>query len=237
MKQNFSYLLIGNGRLASHLRFYLQSQNIRVINWNRKDHTQKDLEAASKNVNAVLLAIKDSVIDLFLEEYPFLKEKICVHFSGALVLENIVGLHPLMTFADQLYSIDFYKKIPFIAEKGHLSFNEVFPALENPSYALDPELKPLYHSLCVMGGNFTTLLWSKVFKSFEDQLGLPHTVLLPYLDKISENLKNNFNTALTGPLARKDISTIQANLKALKDDNYLEVYKSFVQATLPEIKL
>jgi predicted short-subunit dehydrogenase-like oxidoreductase (DUF2520 family) len=111
-------------------------------------------------------------------------------------------------------------------------FPEVFPQLENPHFEIETSKKPLYHSLCVMSGNFTTLLWNKVFESFKEKLDLPPEVLIPYMQKITENLKDhltkNLSTPLSGPLQRKDIKTIQSNLDALKEDDYLEVYKSFV---------
>jgi predicted short-subunit dehydrogenase-like oxidoreductase (DUF2520 family) len=230
-----SYTIIGNGRSARHMKFYLQSQNVRVHDWNRKEHTSQDLQRFLNSCDTVLILIKDSEIKKFVDEHPELQSKTLVHFSGSLVIPGIVGLHPLMTFSEKLYNLDFYKKIPFISEKGNETFNDIFPQLTNPSSEIDPEMKPLYHSLCVMGGNFTTLLWTKLFESFKEKFDFDPELLFPYLEKVSENLRDNYKTALTGPLVRKDISTIRSNLSALENDSFADIYRSFVRATNPDL--
>lgn len=229
------YTLIGNGRTARHMKFYLQSQNVRVHQWSRKENSQDDLKRFLAACDTVLILIKDSEIKKFIDAHPELQEKILVHFSGALVIPGIVGLHPLMTFSDHLYSLDFYKKIPFISEKGNKSFNDIFPQLSNPTSEIEPELKPLYHSLCVMGGNFTTLLWTKLIESFQEKFNFEPDMVFPFLEKITENIKQDYKTALTGPLVRKDIHTMKKNLTALENDSFADVYRSFVQATHPEL--
>lgn len=233
--QSHCYTIIGNGRTAKHMKFYLQSQNVRVHSWNRKENTQEDLNRFIKNCDTVLILIKDAEIKNFVDAHAELQDKTLVHFSGALVIPGIVGLHPLMTFSERLYNLDFYKKMPFIYEKGNESFQDIFPQLSNPSAAIDPDMKPLYHSLCVMGGNFTTLLWTKLFESFKEKFDFNPDLVFPFLEKISENLKEDYKSALTGPLARKDVSTMRKNLTALENDSFADVYRSFVQATHPEL--
>ncbi len=238
MKEH-SYLLIGNGRLAHHLRLYLQSQNIRVSNWNRKENSPEDFQKLAQQNHFLLLAIKDSAIESFISEHSHIDKNRWIHFSGSLSLPQISSLHPLMTFTEKIYSIEFYQKIPFISEKQKTKFLDIFPQLENPNFEIASHQKALYHSLCVMSGNFTTLLWNKVSESFKKELQLPPDILIPYLQKISENLidhfSHNLSLPLSGPLHRKDIPTILANLDALKNDNYLNIYKSFVKATDSQI--
>src|SRR5690606_6089874 len=118
---------------------------------------------------------------------------------------------------------------------GNRTFTDIFPQLTNPSTEITSEQKPLYHSLCVMGGNFTTILWSKVLESFQSKLNIEPEFVFPYIDKITENIKYNYKTALTGPLARRDIPTLQKNFSALKDDSFSNVYKSFIEATQPDL--
>jgi predicted short-subunit dehydrogenase-like oxidoreductase (DUF2520 family) len=229
------YTIIGNGRTARHMKFYLQSQNIRVHSWNRKENTSQELQKYLNACDTVLILIKDSEIKKFVDEHPELSSKTLVHFSGSLVIPGIVGLHPLMTFSEKLYSLDFYKKIPFISEIGNETFQDIFPQLANPSAEIETSMKPLYHSLCVMGGNFTTLLWTKLFESFKEKFDFKPDLLFPYLEKISENLKEDYKTALTGPIVRKDVSTMKSNLSALENDSFADIYKSFVRVTNPEL--
>jgi predicted short-subunit dehydrogenase-like oxidoreductase (DUF2520 family) len=157
-----------------------------------------------------------------------------VHFSGSLVLAGAHGLHPLMSFGPELYDHATYRSIPFVEERCGLSFADAFPRLPNPAWPLDPELKPLYHALCVLGGNFTTLLLAKVYEDFEGRLALPRTVLGPYLEQVARNTAAAGRRALTGALARGDHGTVARDLAALEGDPYAAVYGAFAALFEPE---
>jgi predicted short-subunit dehydrogenase-like oxidoreductase (DUF2520 family) len=113
-----------------------------------------------------------------------------------------------------------------------MNLDEILPGLSNPSFALDPAQKTIYHALCVMSGNFTTMLWEKAFAEFDAKLGLPREALLPYLGQICGNLAEGVNgkSVLTGPLVRNDLGTIAKHVQALEGDPFQDVYESFVAA-------
>ena len=115
-------------------------------------------------------------------------------------------------------------------DEGRQSFQDLLPGLPNPHHYIKPELRPLYHALCVTSGNFTTILWDRFFASLTDQLGLPVDVAFPFLDQINENLKDRKFPALTGPIARRDLATIEDNLRALEGDPLQKVYYGFLEA-------
>jgi len=224
------YTIIGDGRVASHFAHYLSLLGISHFKWARKSSSQADLVEKVENSSHVAVLISDSSIEEFIEQNLFLSEKRVVHFSGSLVTPSAFGTHPLMTFTEQLYSLDLYLKIPFILDDGNLAFEDLLPGLPNPHFRIEPDLKPLYHALCVTSGNFTTILWDHFFAEIADKLGLPCDAAFPYLDKISENLKNRDVPALTGPLARRDLTTIRNNLRALEGDPLQKVYHGFLDA-------
>jgi hypothetical protein len=235
------YGIIGNGKVAKHVCRYFELLGIPYRHWYRKmavnrlvadDHRQIQsvLKEMIEPCHTVLLLISDSQIEPFIQANEFLHNKTVVHFSGQLVSKAATGVHPLMTFSDKLYGLSEYKKIRFICEKGKKSFRELFPYLPNTYYTIEPDKKPLYHALCVMGGNFTTILWEKLFKDFSKELSLPPEAALPYLSQTTKNLSNLSESVLTGPLQRNDRDTIESNLKALEGDPYQAVYKSFVDA-------
>ena len=93
----------------------------------------------------------------------------------------------------------------------------------------------MYHGLSVMAGNCTTLLWNKLFHTFEQQLQLPPSIALPYLRQVAANIEHAPDTALTGPITRGDRDTIRANLVALSGDPYHDVYAAFVTAIASEL--
>ncbi|MBX3041835.1 MAG: DUF2520 domain-containing protein, partial [Bdellovibrionaceae bacterium] len=89
---------------------------------------------------------------------------------------------------------------------------------------------PLYHALCVLGGNFPVLLWNKMETDLK-AMGLPEESTRLYIQRVSENYLKMGPRALTGPLVRKDESTIQKNLAALSLDPWEKVYRAFREAT------
>jgi len=223
--------IVGDGRMATHFAHYLKLSAVPFKQWSRKANS-RDVSDYLHKCRAVFLLIKDDAIASFVEDHPDLKKMPLIHFSGSLYLEDIPSIHPLMTFAGDLYSLEKYRSIPFIYEKGRLSPRDILPELSNPVQTIDPQLKPLYHSLCVLGGNCTTLLWQKVFKDFSEKLKLDNSLLIPYMEQTFENLKHNWPDALSGPLARKDTATIERNLQALEGDPYQNVYRSFAASVL-----
>lgn len=226
-----SYLVIGGGRLSRHLQQYLKLESLPFETWNRS-LSFEELELRVSRASHVLLAISDGAIESFSREHAQSGGK-WVHFSGALSLPDVPGAHPLMTFTEAVYEdVERYRGIPFITEKGRESFADLLPGLANPSFAIDSELKPLYHALCVLSGNFTVLLWEKAFTEFGKKLGLPKEVIVPYLRQIAENLERTApsESVLTGPLKRGDQETIEKNLEALANDPYSGVYRAFVKA-------
>lgn len=227
MRQVPHYLLIGNGRIARHLRHYLTLLDLPFATWHRAEPIST-LEQKAATASHILLLISDQSIEPFIKRHLTGTDATLVHFSGNLVSAHAHGTHPLMTFADTLYDLECYRSVPFITDADAPAFNQLLPGLPNTHFRLDKTLKPKYHALCVMAGNFSSLLWQKLFSAFEQELGLPGSIANPYLLKMAHNLATNPNAALTGPLVRGDTQTIQNNLTALSKDPFQPIYQSFV---------
>jgi hypothetical protein len=227
-----TYLMIGAGKLAQHLQYYLSALGHTPFLWDRAQDPHL-LNAKLEKSTHVLLAISDGALENFYRSRLAGFDKTVVHFSGAVYFEGAVAAHPLMTFGPELYTLETYKKIHFVLS-GSDRMGEVLPGLPNSFSVLPAGAKPLYHALCVMGGNFPTILWQKMFADFA-ALGIPEHAAHLYLQTVLQNTLQNPHTALTGPLARKDIGTIEKNLRALEGDPFHAVYEAFVQAVAPEI--
>jgi len=234
------YLIIGRGRLAQHLNFYLANLGQQTASWHRQlsanqlpSQTFETLKTLAEQNQKILLCLPDDEIQNF--AYSNLREHLpkTVHFSGARSFVDIAGAHPLMTFSTNLYDASIYPKIPFVIEKEcQQSLAEILPGLPNPFYAIAARQKPLYHALCVMAGNFTTLLWKNGFETFSQELRIPAEALTPYLQQITENLIANPEQALTGPIARGDTHTLIHNLDALRDRPEQKLYYAFLNFVL-----
>lgn len=234
MKAPLTYLIIGNGNIARHFSHYFSLKQIKFNKWSRSECHISELQTLSKSSDIILLLISDDAIESFVQENPFLKEKTLIHFSGSLVTPLAYGAHPLMSFSEQLYELPTYESISFVVEKNS-KFMTYFPDLKNPNFEIEKSQKALYHTLCVLSGNFSVLLWQKAMHDFQTKLALPSQILIPYLKQITHNLTTNPETALTGPLARRDTKTLKKNLASLKSDPYYNVYLSFVQSVDPEL--
>lgn len=220
------YLIIGNGKLAKHLHYYFKLLGINYISWHR--NSDINLDKLVKQVPKILLPISDDAIVNFITENKLnFTDKTLIHFSGSLYTQLAFGAHPLMTFSDKLYSLDFYKKIPFVIEKNRLKFSELFPSLPNSSYEIDVDKKSLYHAWCTISGNFTSILWKNFFDRLEDEFNINKKAAFPYMKAIFNNLKKLENP-VTGPFVRNDSVTIQKHLNSLKQDPFKEVYNSFL---------
>jgi predicted short-subunit dehydrogenase-like oxidoreductase (DUF2520 family) len=230
------YLLLGDGRLAKHFRHYFKLKDLNFETWSRKDDGIDKLLTRVSQVDVILYAISDDSIQklhsTLLPKTP--KSVMHVHFSGSLSNE-MSSFHPLMSFSDELYDIETYEKIHFVCEEDEVGFIDIFPQLNNPFSLISSHEKSLYHALCVMSGNFTVLLWEKLFKDFQKRLNLPARAAIPYLERITQNLAQEGQTlelksVLTGPLSRRDHSTIASNIDSLEGDLFQDVYISFLKA-------
>ena len=231
--------IVGDGRVALHMKYYWTQQGLRISQWSRR----RELGGGGSpketltGCSSVFVALKDSVIEEWiLNHQAGLPGVRFFHFSGSLQTPLALGLHPLSTFGTKLYSLEEYRALPFVCEKGCPSIAAILPGLNNPQFEIRPEDKPFYHALCVLSGNFTVLLWQKIFSEFEVRLGIPASVARPYLGRITKNLTDEWKSALTGPIQRSDVQTLRGNLEALSGDEYSSIFRSFVETFVPQFK-
>ncbi len=237
------WLLIGSGRLATHLTSYLRQLDIPCRQWSRAHgwHGQAlaegtTLEDALPRCERVLLAISDDALAPFVAHHRHgaQPQPTWIHFSGSRSVDGAWGAHPLCTFGPESYAPEIYPTIPFLLEEAGPSLAELLPGLPNPSASIPAGDKPLYHALCVVAGNFTTLLWQRFFQQLEGRWGLDPALAAPYLRRTLANLEAaDRQAALTGPITRGDGETVAANLTALESAGLSDlagIYRAFQQA-------
>lgn len=236
MGDSIQYLILGRGRLARHLEYYLKLQGHQISLWSREKGAGISEELSAKKGSAVkaLIVVSDQaipqMIDSCLRYFPC--EDVC-HFSGSCFDSRVLGAHPLMSFGAELYSQEVYAEIPFIVDQPAAQFSKIFPTLENPVHHLAPELKPLYHAWCSMSLNFTQYLWAETFETFEKNLGLPRDVLVPSLKQLFENMAQLYRSPrdfMTGPMIRGDQEVVLRHQQVLENHPYLKVYQAFAQS-------
>lgn len=220
------YCIIGSGRLAKHLSHYFNLLDIKHQQWSRQSGL--DLSNTVKENSHILLAISDdSIKDFISGNKEIFGDKVLVHFSGAKNIEGIFSTHPLMSFSNELYALETYKKISFVCGEN-TDFKTLFPFLENGHYNMKNSAKSYYHSLITMAGNFPQILWTQIKKDLGSQLDLPPDIINGYLAQVTINQITNPESCLTGPLVREDKETIDAHKQVLSDSSYANLYNSFL---------
>ena len=227
MRQVPHYLIIGRGRVARHIQHYFSLLQLSFESWHR-EKTIVELHTKLNRATHVLLLISDQAIDDFFVTHLNNREIFSIHFSGSVVSSYSDGAHPLMTFSEHLYPVSVYQSIPFILDHDAPSFETLLPGIPNQHVRLNTALKAKYHALCVLSGNFSCLLWQKLFCDFSNELHIPSSIAYPYLKQQMQNLLSHSTSVLTGPLVRGDQETIESNLNALNGDPFQVVYEGFV---------
>lgn len=236
MHNKIQYLLIGDGRLAGHLKYYLAEQGLPFLSWSRGAQSRggPTLPELLKHLtpnDKILLAIRDDALSDFYRENLKSFGGDIVHFSGSFTHPVLVGLHPLASFHREMFSPDFYPTILFVSEVGRPGFKDIFPALPNPTVAIPPEQKPLYHALCSLAANLSQFVWAECYENLHALFGISEGELRPFLVATFNNLMRN-PKALTGPLTRGDFETVHQHDDALEDHLLHGLYRSFVHTFL-----
>lgn len=223
------YTIIGDGRLATHFAHYFSCLKIPFQQWSRQqDPRLQQLPQVIEQSTRLLLMISDQALPTFIEQHVKTKPQFMCQFSGCISLPGVIGLHPLHSFANHLYDVSQYESIPLITDESTLDYQALLPGLKNQCYYIPQADKGLYHALCVLAGNYSTMLWQKCLSEFSNRWQIPGEALHPYMQGVLDNLKQDPINALTGPLVRGDWSTVEANHEALAGDDYQSVYDLFV---------
>ncbi len=180
-------------------------------------------------------------------------EHIIVHTSGAhstVSLESakekgaaVLSLHPLQTIASLGSGI---KNLPgsyFSAEgdeRGMLFARDFVNCINGTLLEIPTQLKPLYHaSACVVSNYFVSIVNLGV--SMMGKLGIEKEDALLALLPLIKGTLNNIETigvpnALTGPISRGDVLTIESQLKVM-EESFKEVIPLYNQLGLYTVQV
>ncbi len=187
----------------------------------------------------------ESTCEAVVEHQGFDKHAVVIHCSGALssaVLSSarrcearIASLHPLQSFA----SVDQAEKLvpgSFCAIEGDKTALPVARQLVQDVggvvMEITPEVKPLYHAAAVAASNYLVTLMDLALK-LDRGAGIPSDVSFRALQPLINGTLNNIGAkgipvALTGPVARGDVDTVTAHLRAIEEHapECLMIYKT-----------
>lgn len=219
------YLIVGNGKISTHLIHYFNLLGIHYSHWHRE--IPVDLIKLVRNCEKILLGISDDAIEKFLDtNKTILSNKVLVHFSGIKSFNDVVGIHPLMSFSDASYDLTLYQSIHFVIDI-EIPLKEFLPELPNSFSYISKNEKPFYHAMCSLSGNLTTFVWIQFFSVLSEKYGITKNQILPYLKGIYKNLID-LEDPMTGPLKRNDLNAVQLQKHGLKDSDFEKLFDAFV---------
>jgi predicted short-subunit dehydrogenase-like oxidoreductase (DUF2520 family) len=218
---------------------------------------QTELAAAS---DVLLLTVPDGEIEAacvklrracMIKNIP-LTGKVVLHVSGSRASEelkeaeeagaHIGSLHPACAIFDRETAWKNLRGTPLIYEGSLMALQAISPLLDllgNPIGNIPTEKKPLYHAACVFLSNLVCGLAQDGIDLLR-QCGIEQSQADLFLRSLFAGNAANIaklgpKEALTGPVERGDMETVEkhrAALGALKDPMYAETYESLTQALI-----
>jgi predicted short-subunit dehydrogenase-like oxidoreductase (DUF2520 family) len=203
----------------------------------------------TSGANIVFITTPDDLIkstcNTISEHNGFEKNAVVVHCSGALssdILSSardceamVASLHPLQSFAsiDQAISL-----VPgsFCAVEGDKdalpTVHQIVEDIGGILLEITAEKKSLYHAAAVTASNYLVTLIHLAL-ALDEAAGLTsdtsYEALLPLVKGTLSNIgERGIPGALTGPIARGDVATVSAHLKAIEENapKFLGLYRS-----------
>jgi predicted short-subunit dehydrogenase-like oxidoreductase (DUF2520 family) len=209
-------------------------------------------QGVADNADFVFITTPDDAIPTIASEVRWHTGQYVVHCSGADSLDVLEparlcgaatgSFHPLQTFASIQKAIANLPGSTFALEaEGELlgTLKEMAAALEGRWIKLGAGDKAAYHTAAVMSCNYLVTL-VKMATDLWAGFGIPREeaiqALLPLIKGTISNIEDlGIPKALTGPIARGDIGTVQIHLNTLKESapEVLPAYSELGLQTLP----
>lgn len=179
------------------------------------------------------------------------KDTVVLHCSGALASTemevltgqgaHIGGLHPLQSFAEDSPGKNPFAGIMMAVEGGKKAVQtawQIAESLGSKPFAIQTDKKKLYHASAVVASNYLVTLMNLSLNLLEASGVLRKdawAVLKPLVDGTLGNIeKTGIPDALTGPIARGDVETVEGHLFEIKEKapSCLELYRLLASHTI-----
>lgn len=212
--------------------------------------------AAVKGSDLFLLAVPDDQIarccDALAKTGILAKGNIVFHCSGALastVLEparllgaSVASVHPIRSFASPAHVVKHFPGTYCGSEGSDDAMGvlqKAFADIGAECVRIDAESKIIYHAAAVFASNYVVTLMDVAQQAYiksgiADDTALQ--LMAPLIRETVENvLRSGSAKALTGPIARGDLQTVEKQAQALTawDENYGALYRQFAALTIP----
>jgi predicted short-subunit dehydrogenase-like oxidoreductase (DUF2520 family) len=197
-----------------------------------------DVPAIASESDVIIISVRDErvpeVAERLAKEGRLRPTQILLHTSGANSARAILApavphvravgtLHPLVSFADARLAIEGFDEVAFGIEgdePARAMAKRIVRALGARAVFLEAQNLALYHAGAVMASNYVVAL-ADTAQTLLVKAGVPPEqalpVLIPLLKSVVHNLEQlGLPGALTGPVERGDVSSVEQHLKTLE---------------------
>jgi len=214
--------------------------------------SRSSAQEVADEVDLVFVTTPDAAIEAVAESVRWRLGTSVVHTSGALSRDALAAaarrgartgsLHPLQTFAGRDRARQDLAGSTFAVEAEGLlkaALLQIVADLGGTAVEMRAEDRALYHAAAVLISNYTVTiakLATDLWLRFGWERPAALEALLPLLKGTIANLEVLGRTgALTGPVARGDVGTVQSHLSALAAaaPEMLPVYRELALQTIP----
>lgn len=212
-----------------------------------------DGTAVAQAADVVFITTPDDAIEPTCSEIRWRVEKAAVHCSGSLPVSVLSaaadagalvgGLHPIQTFAGREGGAEKLAGTWFGVEADdpalRRTLEEMVATLGGQAIALRGEDKPLYHLGAVLACNYMVTLASMATEAW-GTFGVAPEATLAALQSLMRGTLDNLAAvglpdALTGPIARGDVGTVESHLAAMEEHlpHFVPAYRELARRTIP----
>lgn len=256
-------LIIGFGKLGSHLYYSLKSAGTYSISALKERNTKRSILAGLiRSADVIFICVQDSKIaktteSIYKLNIP-LKNKTIFHTSGALTSDAVAELkqwgaytgsfHPVQSFAKRTTRLtDSFKNIYIAIEGDKPAVRKAYTIAKNIGslpFTIKKENKVYHHICCVMASNFLSALNGRIEETGRKKIQINGfnnlTFLNIYMPLAKQTLGNisvhGAKGSLTGPIERNDLVTVKHHLEALKKSNK-ELLTFYILMGIETVKL
>ncbi len=208
------------------------------------------LQSLLDDCDLVMITTPDTVISEIVFELSVLSHRRCAlgHMSGALTTEiftshniqtPVFSLHPLQAFATVEKGRHDLETCTFAVEGEHAGIEiakEMMRNCNNTVVTLEKEQKAMYHATACVASNYmmaVTALAEQMIATFDPSnvIGLKAYKHLMF-GALNNAIEYGSEKALTGPIARGDISTVKTHLSAMSDEQMKKDYSTLGMMTV-----
>lgn len=227
-------IIVGPGRAGMSLALAAHAAGAHVVGLlGRGDisHLARQVEAQAlawdepfPPADLVLLAVRDDAIASVGQRVATLAVGPIVHMSGVATLDVLPGekrgsFHPLQTLPDPTAGSQRLAGAA-VAIAGSDStvrdrLHELADLLQMRPFVVDDDKRPLYHAAAAAASNFVVTSLAMADRLFE-AAGVDPSHARPLTDAVVSNVyRLGPLQALTGPVARGDLATVEAHLTSI----------------------